>query len=297
MIGLGLKLENVAIPQYGIKDGSVTLGCYFDLEHDKFLVLKWYEIWFILIIISPQLKESRENEFALISTLILTRLGTKENKNFFVILSIAILPSSLFRLMVCLSRCDYIFFLNAVHCVQNPETKWNLNDGLCFQIMQSSMNQVVLKNVSLRSSGSYRCEVTVLPSFRTLSQHGDLIVVGELVLSIISYHYPSLYYYYDYGSPFHNNNSSLVIPIEEKVSESELNFVAPPRDLPVIDCHPQTIQTGETLKCNCTSYASKPTASLMYYLNEGKVSMTLFVRFALISEGSLLWHSHFLTMY
>jgi hypothetical protein len=39
-----MRLENVTVPQYGIKDGSVTLGCFFDLEKDKFLVLKWYKI-------------------------------------------------------------------------------------------------------------------------------------------------------------------------------------------------------------------------------------------------------------
>lgn len=66
----------------------------------------------------------------------------------------------------------------------------------------------------------------------------------------------------------HNNVTRIV----EKVSNTELNFVAPPRDLPHIDCHPPLIQQGDVLKCNCTSYASKPAASLMFYLNEGKVS-------------------------
>jgi hypothetical protein len=40
---IGLKLETVSIPQYGMRDGSVTLGCYFDLEKDTLLVLKWYK--------------------------------------------------------------------------------------------------------------------------------------------------------------------------------------------------------------------------------------------------------------
>jgi hypothetical protein len=41
-IVIGIRLENVTVPQYGIKDGSVTLGCFFDLEKDKLLSLKWY---------------------------------------------------------------------------------------------------------------------------------------------------------------------------------------------------------------------------------------------------------------
>jgi hypothetical protein len=39
---------------------------------------------------------------------------------------------------------------------------------------------VVLDNVNLASSGRYRCEVSAeAPSFQTVSDHGDMIVVGE----------------------------------------------------------------------------------------------------------------------
>ncbi|OXA57048.1 uncharacterized protein LOC110846893 [Folsomia candida] len=160
--GLSLRLENVSIPQYGIKDGGVTLGCFFDLEKDTFLVLKWY----------------------------------KDGHEFFRY-----------------SEQSTPFILTFPI------------DGVFVEITQSNMNQVVLRNISLRSSGSYRCEVSAdLPSFRTLSQSGELFVT------------------------------------------------APPRDLPHIDCHPPLIQQGDVLKCNCTSYASKPAASLMFYLNEGKAN-------------------------
>lgn len=38
----------------------------------------------------------------------------------------------------------------------------------------------MLDNVSLSTSGRYRCEVSgEAPSFQTVSDHGDMIVVGE----------------------------------------------------------------------------------------------------------------------
>jgi hypothetical protein len=48
------------------------------------------------------------------------------------------------------------------------------------QLQNSTDNQVVLDNVSLSSTGRYRCEVSAeAPSFQTVSDHGDMIVVGE----------------------------------------------------------------------------------------------------------------------
>ena len=39
----GVRLKNVTIPHYGVKDGSVQLFCDFVLESDSLLVLKWYK--------------------------------------------------------------------------------------------------------------------------------------------------------------------------------------------------------------------------------------------------------------
>jgi hypothetical protein len=40
---------------------------------------------------------------------------------------------------------------------------------------------VILKAVNLSSTGRYRCEVSAeAPSFQTVSEHGDMTVVGEL---------------------------------------------------------------------------------------------------------------------
>lgn len=53
---IGLKLETVSIPQYGVKDGSVVLGCEFLLESDTLLVLKWYKDGHEFYRYSPQVK-------------------------------------------------------------------------------------------------------------------------------------------------------------------------------------------------------------------------------------------------
>lgn len=49
------------------------------------------------------------------------------------------------------------------------------------QIHNSTESQVVLKSVNLSSTGRYRCEVSAeAPAFQTVSDHGDMTVVGEL---------------------------------------------------------------------------------------------------------------------
>lgn len=53
------------------------------------------------------------------------------------------------------------------------------------QLHNSTDNAVVLKSVNLSSTGRYRCEVSAeAPSFQTVSDHGDMIVVGEYHFSI-----------------------------------------------------------------------------------------------------------------
>jgi len=49
-----------------------------------------------------------------------------------------------------------------------------------FQIHNSTDSQVVLNSVNLSSTGRYRCEVSAeAPSFQTVSDHGDMTVVGK----------------------------------------------------------------------------------------------------------------------
>lgn len=51
---------------------------------------------------------------------------------------------------------------------------------LVLQLHNSTDSTVVLENVNLSTSGRYRCEVSgEAPSFQTVSDHGDMIVVGK----------------------------------------------------------------------------------------------------------------------
>ena len=62
----------------------------------------------------------------------------------------------------------------------NVNAKLMKNYELSFQIHKSTESQVVLKRVNLFSTGRYRCEVSAeAPSFQTVSDHGDMTVVGE----------------------------------------------------------------------------------------------------------------------
>lgn len=44
----------------------------------------------------------------------------------------------------------------------------------------------MLRRVSVLSSGKYRCEVSgEAPAFQTVSDHGDMMVVGEYILECL----------------------------------------------------------------------------------------------------------------
>ena len=48
------------------------------------------------------------------------------------------------------------------------------------QLENSTSEQVILDPLDLSSSGKYRCEVSAeAPSFQTVSDHGEMMVVGE----------------------------------------------------------------------------------------------------------------------
>uniref|UniRef100_A0A1B0DBD1 Uncharacterized protein n=1 Tax=Phlebotomus papatasi TaxID=29031 RepID=A0A1B0DBD1_PHLPP len=52
--------------------------------------------------------------------------------------------------------------------------------GVSVDLHNSTDTLVVLQSVNLSASGRYRCEVSAeAPSFQTVSDHGDMIVVGK----------------------------------------------------------------------------------------------------------------------
>ena len=48
-----------------------------------------------------------------------------------------------------------------------------------FQISHSNLKLVTLKNITLKTSGLYKCEILADKSFRTLSDQGYMIVIGK----------------------------------------------------------------------------------------------------------------------
>lgn len=53
---------------------------------------------------------------------------------------------------------------------------------MVLQLLNSTDSMVVLNDVDFATSGIYRCEVSAeAPSFQTVSDHGEIIVVGKLL--------------------------------------------------------------------------------------------------------------------
>lgn len=63
----------------------------------------------------------------------------------------------------------------------------NTADAVLLQMHNSSASEVILQSVQLSSSGVYRCEVSgEAPFFETVTEHGHMMVVGELLNRILN---------------------------------------------------------------------------------------------------------------
>lgn len=61
----------------------------------------------------------------------------------------------------------------------------NMTELCDSQIPASNATRVALRSLVLTTTGRYRCEVSAeAPSFQTVSDHGDLLVVGETLDSV-----------------------------------------------------------------------------------------------------------------
>ena len=101
---------------------------------------------------------------------------------------------------------------------------WRLMGELCvfpyphcvFQIHNSTESQVVLKSVNLSSTGRYRCEVSAeAPSFQTVSDHGDMTVVGKskYTFTLLGFTLPSSKIW---SSTMLKDSISVFFPLREK---------------------------------------------------------------------------------
>lgn len=67
-----------------------------------------------------------------------------------------------------------------------------------FQIHNSTERSVVLNSVNLMSSGRYRCEVSAeAPSFQTVSDHSDMLVIGKTFCTVLQYNFKMYSFIFD----------------------------------------------------------------------------------------------------
>ncbi|XP_044315795.1 uncharacterized protein LOC108047308 isoform X2 [Drosophila rhopaloa] len=111
----GLKLTEVRIPKYVVKDSPAQLECLYDLDGEALYSVKWY----------------------------------KDGNEFYRYVPRDMPPAQTFLL-----------------------------PGVIVDLHNSSDATVTLRNVNLQSTGRFRCEVSgEAPSFQTVTEHGDMIVV------------------------------------------------------------------------------------------------------------------------
>uniref|UniRef100_A0A6P4F6E8 LOW QUALITY PROTEIN: uncharacterized protein LOC108047308 n=1 Tax=Drosophila rhopaloa TaxID=1041015 RepID=A0A6P4F6E8_DRORH len=111
----GLKLTEVRIPKYVVKDSPAQLECLYDLDGEALYSVKWY----------------------------------KDGNEFYRYVPRDMPPAQPFLL-----------------------------PGVIVDLHNSSDATVTLRNVNLQSTGRFRCEVSgEAPSFQTVTEHGDMIVV------------------------------------------------------------------------------------------------------------------------
>lgn len=148
----GLRLTEVRIPNHVVRDSTARLECHYDLDGEALYSVKWYRDGLEFYRYVP-----RDMPPAFIydqSGLTIDVSNTRLNGPL---------------LFVIRCRCLIHWFLVFLPPI--------------LQLHNSTDTQVVLTNVTLKATGRYRCEVSAeAPSFQTVSDHGDMIVVGELTI-------------------------------------------------------------------------------------------------------------------
>ena len=137
-----LRLTEVRIPNHVIRNNTVKLECHFDMNGEALYSVKWYKDGYEFYRYVPRDHPPAQ---------VFHQTGINVDVRF------------------CIKRSD----------------KMNCNGIYMFSLIQQLQNstdtQVVLDAVSLASTGRYRCEVSAeAPSFQTVSDHGDMVVVGKL---------------------------------------------------------------------------------------------------------------------
>lgn len=134
-----LRLTEVRIPNHTARDSSARLECHYALDNETLYSVKWYK---------------DGNEFY--------RYVPRDMPpaQVFVLPGVSVDVSILCARSAC--KIIFLFF------------------SFSLQLHNSTDSVVVLNSVNLSTTGRFRCEVSgEAPSFQTVSDHGDMIVVGK----------------------------------------------------------------------------------------------------------------------
>ncbi|KAF3423629.1 hypothetical protein E2986_04417 [Frieseomelitta varia] len=147
---MALRMLELVVPQHVVRGQNIRLECNFNLDGETLYSVKWYKDGNEFYRYVPQDRPP---------VLVFQLPGVTANP----IRGIA-------------ERVNYSGLI-----------RYREGTLLAFQIHNSTERSVVLYSVNLMSTGRYRCEVSAeAPSFQTVSDHSDMLVVGKKRLQIVA---------------------------------------------------------------------------------------------------------------
>ena len=142
-----ILLKDVGVPSFAIQGKEAVLTCDYDLENQDLYAVKWY----------------------------------KNGLEFYRYLSDLLLYEG--QSPVAIRRQSYFRFNDCFRFVPGsyPDTMTvYARPGVDVDKKRSDERQVTLTHLKMASTGRYRCEVSMeAPSFATVSNYGDMVVVGK----------------------------------------------------------------------------------------------------------------------
>lgn len=162
-----LRLTEVRIPNHTVRHTDAHLECHYDLDGEALYSVKFYKdgnefYRYVPRDLPPVLIFNQTGVTVDVSTVYIATLG----------IILHLYPEERRRSNPVEGRKMAVYSGSSTsHLIREiPQF---------LQLHNSTDTLVVLKDVSLQSSGRYRCEVSAeAPSFQTVSDHGDMVVVA-----------------------------------------------------------------------------------------------------------------------